>query len=226
MATWENPCSGLRWMTHSDGLIEVEGEGFPEYDQASLEFQQLAQNAANWGGLLRAAAARYGVPLPWLLAIATMETGPWADDATEQSRMVSPAGALGVMQIMPFVAEEYGYTPADMLVPESNIDVGAALIRRLADRGEGGLPAVSARYNSGRLCSPGRNEWNLLADANYPRKVIRWNNSAIRYGVGSSPHVLAGVALGAGGLYLAAAIAGLVTAPRALRRYLGASKRA
>ena len=146
----------------------------------------MLQTWKNWGALLSGAAGRHGVPAPWMLAIATMETGAWSSNPTQQATIVSPAGAIGVMQIMPFNAQPYGLAdPAELTDPAKNIDVSAQMVKKIAGR-VGGLPSVSAVYNSGRECGcaqSGCNEWNLVADSNYPRRVIEWNNTAILDGI-------------------------------------------
>lgn len=194
-----NPCSGKRFRALENGLIEIEGEGVPTLKPDSTAFLQMQRVWQNYGSLLSAAASRYGLPVTWLLAIATMETGGWSDDPDKQARIVSPAGAIGVMQVMPATAGMFGRTGADMAVPEKNIDTAAQLVKQLSERTSAGLPAISAYYNSGRLCSDGRNEWNLFADANYPRRVMEWNNAAILAGisvVGLPVIFLLGLALG------------------------------
>lgn len=196
---FQNPCGGLQWQNLPSGLIEIQGEGIPTLKAGTAAFNNMAATWKNWGALLTRAARTHDVPVSWLLAIATMETGSWAADPDKQARIVSPAGAVGVMQVMPATAGGYGRTGADMANPRLNIDTAANLVADLKKKNEGGLPAIAARYNSGRLCSAGRNEWNLLADANYPRRVMEWNNAAILSGMVQNnilPIALAGFAFG------------------------------
>ena len=60
---------------------------------------------------------------------------------------VSPAGATGLMQLMPAVAENLGVE--NLLDPRENIMGGAQLLRELHDRYHGNLPLVLASYNAG-----------------------------------------------------------------------------
>lgn len=207
----QNPCGGLRWEHLPDGLIAIEGEGVRSYEPRSVQFGQLEQTWRNWGSQIRRSARANGVPVSWVLAFATMETGAWSDDRAEQETIVSPAGAIGVMQIMPQTARGYGYEPAQMYDAATNISVAAELMADLARREDGQLPRIAARYNSGRLCdtTPCKkcNEWNLYADHNYPRKVIRWNNTALEHlELGGRGRMLAGVTFGLAGLGLAYAV--------------------
>src|SRR3954447_5756752 len=60
---------------------------------------------------------------------------------------VSRAGAMGLMQIMPEIAETFGVEhPFD---PRENIMAGARLLRELLDQHQGVIPLVLASYNAG-----------------------------------------------------------------------------
>lgn len=202
---FQNPCGAKQWELLPSGEIAIQGEGVVALAPSSQAAALMMQNWRNWGPLLRAAASKYGVSVTWLLAIATMETGPWSDNPSRQAGMVSPAGAIGIMQVMPSTGSMLGVSPASLTDPAVNIDTGAKLVAQLAAKNPSGLPAISAAYNSGKVCGcakSGCNEWNLYADANYPRRVIEWNNTAIQAGLGSSfggPNAIPffGAALGA-----------------------------
>lgn len=185
---FQNPCGGKAWELLPTGMIAIEGEGTPILGPTAAATILMQQNWRNWGPLFQAAAKKHGVREAWLLAIATMETGPWSDNPAEQAQKQSPVGAVGIMQIMPSTATMLGVSPAELTNPAVNIDAGAKLVAQLAAKNPSGLPAVSASYNSGKVCGcahSGCNEWNLYADANYPRRVIEWNNTAIAMGIGS-----------------------------------------
>jgi len=60
---------------------------------------------------------------------------------------VSRAGAMGLMQLMPEVAEAFGVEhPFD---PRENIMAGTRLLRELLDQHGGNIPLVLASYNAG-----------------------------------------------------------------------------
>ncbi len=105
------------------GLGEV---GKPRLDRYAKQF--------------RAAAKKTGVDDAYLRAIAHAESGfdPVA---------VSPKGAVGVMQLMPETAREFGV--ADPKSPDQSIDGAARLIRQLVKRYRGDLKLVAAAYNAG-----------------------------------------------------------------------------
>ena len=60
---------------------------------------------------------------------------------------VSRAGAAGLMQLMPAVAEKLGVQ--DRFDPRDNIMGGAKLLRELLDQYHGNIPLVLAGYNAG-----------------------------------------------------------------------------
>jgi len=73
--------------------------------------------------VMEAAADRYGLPLPLVLAVARGES--FFDPSAKSAK-----GAIGIMQVLPSTAADYGVTEKDLLDPEKNIDVG---VHYLAD---------------------------------------------------------------------------------------------
>jgi soluble lytic murein transglycosylase-like protein len=61
--------------------------------------------------------------------------------------VVSPAGAQGLMQIMPELSAEFGVT--DPFDPRQNILAGARYLRQLLDANRGNLRLTLASYNAG-----------------------------------------------------------------------------
>lgn len=89
------------------------------------------------------AARRFGLPASWIRAIMRAESGG-------DPRAMSPAGAMGLMQIMPStwaaLRARYGLGD-DPFDPRDNILAGAAYLRELHDRF--GAPGFLAAYNVG-----------------------------------------------------------------------------
>ena len=90
------------------------------------------------------ASQRFGIPQTWIVAVKRAES-------RNDVRAVSPAGALGLMQIMPDTWAELraryrlGSDPFD---PRDNIIAGTAYLREMLDR-YGTVPAMLAAYNTG-----------------------------------------------------------------------------
>lgn len=222
-----NPCGRLDWRERANGLYEVGGET-PAYEPGSARFDNALRTFENFRSDFFGASQRTGIPVSWLIAIASVETGPWSTEASRQASIVSSAGAIGIMQIMPATADMLGYSPAAMTDPGTNIEAGAVLLRQLAERISGGLPALTGVYNSGKLCCSDprcgadcSNPFGLCTDSDYPGAAIRYNNTALLHFDLRQSGVVAGVVIAGVGLYAAAVLAGLTKAPEPLRRLLG-----
>jgi hypothetical protein len=64
-----------------------------------------------------------------------------------RSCAVSPKGAMGLMQLMPATADEFGVK--DAFDPAQNVEAGARLLKQLMNRYSGEIPKVLAAYNAG-----------------------------------------------------------------------------
>ncbi len=89
--------------------------------------------------MLNDAAQKYGVDNRLVDAIAQVESG-------KNQKAVSPAGAIGVMQLMPDTAAELGVNPYNI---KENIDGGAKALRGLLDSFGGDVKKAIAAYNAG-----------------------------------------------------------------------------
>lgn len=88
---------------------------------------------------IEAAAQANGLSPDFLEAVALSESGL---DPTA----VSPAGAIGLMQLMPATARELGVDPRD---PAQNLMGGAKYLRAQLDRFNGAIDLALAAYNAG-----------------------------------------------------------------------------
>lgn len=69
---------------------------------------------------------------------------------------ISPVGALGLMQVMPFTGQklamllgEKKFSTPMLLQPETSVKFGARYLKRLMDRFDNTIPLVAAGYNAG-----------------------------------------------------------------------------
>lgn len=89
--------------------------------------------------LLDEAAERHGLPAPLLHAVAAVESN-------YQQNARSGPGAIGVMQLMPATARQFGADPHDAA---QNIDAGTRFLRELLLRYKSDLTLALAAYNAG-----------------------------------------------------------------------------
>jgi soluble lytic murein transglycosylase len=115
--------------------------------------------------LVRREAAEWGLDPIMLAALIRQESAFAAD-------VISGAGAVGLMQVMPptgrQLARAHGprsFTEAILTTPEVNLHLGAAFFVEMSRRYGGDLPLVLAAYNAG------------------PTRATRWR----RYAEGSDP---------------------------------------
>jgi len=64
-----------------------------------------------------------------------------------QPKVVSPRGAVGLMQVMPTTAQLFGRN--DLTDPKVNLEAGTLYFRRLLERFNGSLDLALAAYNAG-----------------------------------------------------------------------------
>ena len=86
------------------------------------------------------AAAQFGLPAALIKAVVRTESN-------YQVRAISPAGAQGLMQLMPATARELGVTdPFDI---DQNIRGGAQYLRNMLDQFDGDVHLALSAYNAG-----------------------------------------------------------------------------
>ena len=100
----------------------------------------IAKRRARFAALIETEAARQGVDPELVHAVIRAES-------SYRARAESPAGACGLMQLMPATAKRFGVS--DIWEPSQNIRGGVSYLRFLLDRFEGDLRLVLAAYNAG-----------------------------------------------------------------------------
>jgi soluble lytic murein transglycosylase-like protein len=89
--------------------------------------------------LIEKAARKYGLPPEFVRAVVAAESG-------YQVNAVSPKGAIGLMQLMPATARQFGADPRN---PEQNVDAGARYLRDLLLKYDNHAYHALAAYNAG-----------------------------------------------------------------------------
>lgn len=130
----------IRWHTDGIGRVVVDGDSLGEPTSLSPSYAALFDRVASrWGGLAKAQAARTGNPESWEIAFLFVES-------SGNERAVSPAGAVGLYQLMP----EWwaGHSEEQMMHADINARLGSNLIALLRAK-QPELPIVASIYNCG-----------------------------------------------------------------------------
>lgn len=114
---------------------------------------------------VEAATSLFKVPKPLVWGIMRAES-------FFDHRILSPVGARGLMQLMPFTASQVasllgqkkGVEPDSLLIPKENIRLGTRYLSRLSKKFDGVYPFVAAAYNGG----PHRVEWWVYLHGDRP----------------------------------------------------------
>ena len=129
--------------------------------QKGTAYQISAPTAqANIAALLRKAAARYNVPVRLVMAIAWQESG-W------RQNVISSAGAIGIMQVMPGTAASLNATEHTRYNPhqlQGNIQLGTLYLHILWNMFRGNLDDIISAYNegAGNVIRLGIFNWNYV----------------------------------------------------------------
>lgn len=167
-------CSGtLRWRYHENGLIEVEGRGFPT--------MPWPEGVDKWLPLIEQAAAKHGVPAVYVASTMAQETGgrnvclnanPPPTVCGAPCQCVQNEGA-GVMAMQPSTATLLAgrsVSSQELLNdPALAIDLGAKLIRHNLDRHGGDFMHAAMSYNAGSVRC-GRGATFVPAGKDWPKE--------------------------------------------------------
>jgi len=129
---------------------------------------------ARWQPLIEAASARFGIPADWIRAVMARESAGLT--ALHGGPIVSSAGAMGLMQLMPGTWSDLraryglGNDPFD---PRDNIFAGTAYLREMFDRY--GYPRLFAAYHAG----PGRMNALLAGQKPLPEATRTYLDSIV-----------------------------------------------
>ncbi len=152
MANWWLQGAGARSGFHAvDGPRPLIANDASDADNGSSEYRLFATGATR-----RAALKGTRLAVPFALEITHAANRHQLDDrlvaaiveieSSFDPRVVSPRGAIGLMQIMPELADESALDPFD---PRMNLELGARYFSRLLQRYGGNVELALAAYNAG-----------------------------------------------------------------------------
>lgn len=119
-----------------------------------------------WQPFIAEAAVRFAIPEVWIRAVIRAESG--GRTILDGRPITSPAGAMGLMQLMPETYAEmrrHHRLGADPYEPRDNILAGTAYLRAMYERF--GFPGLFAAYNAG----PSRYNAYLAGSESLPRET-------------------------------------------------------
>jgi soluble lytic murein transglycosylase-like protein len=91
---------------------------------------------------IRRAAMAHDLPIPLIVAMVAVES-------RGQPHAVSPAGARGLLQVMPATGQDLGVEPDALFHPGRNIEAGSGYMRMMLDRYDGHIDSALGAYNWG-----------------------------------------------------------------------------
>lgn len=129
---------------------------------------------ADYSDLVTKYSKKYGVPEKLIHQLISVESSGKAD-------AVSPTGPVGLMQVSKAVANEAGYSKADMYDPEKNIDAGTRYLAQNLKAFKGNVPHALLGYNQGtggaRQMLSGKKEmaqegWNYIHNKKFSPEYL------------------------------------------------------
>lgn len=126
------------------GMVKTSGHAAAQHASQFVSSLKSALPAGSiqskFDGVIDTISKQYRVPARVIHEIVRQESGGNPD-------AVSPAGAMGLMQLMPATAKSLGVTdPFDVV---QNIDAGVRYLRKMLDKYNGNLAYALAAYNAG-----------------------------------------------------------------------------
>jgi hypothetical protein len=157
-------------LTQGPPLLSPQQEAADYLAHARAKYLPPGPPTDPWGPYVVEASRRFDVPETWIREVMQVESAGYQFRATGELT-VSPAGAMGLMQLMPETYDEmrgrYNLGP-DAYEPHDNILAGSAYLREMYDAF--GAPAFLAAYNAG----PARLQDYLVHNKPLPDETRRY----------------------------------------------------
>jgi hypothetical protein len=185
-------------------------------------------NMEQYRGIIESAAVEHGVPSALVAGVVIRES---MLSKSLHPDAVSPAGARGLMQIMPAYASGMAgrhVDPDELFDPATNVWIGTRFLSQLLDKYDGNVIAVLSAYNSGGVRCGQCKCWSesgcasdpfgLRTDCGYVLGALKAHNAAAEHGfspwIGSAPGSTSTATKLAAAVVAAGAVVGLALAAR------------
>lgn len=128
---------------------------------------QSREDALLFQGLVRKFARKHLLSEPLVKAVIQTES-------SFNPEVVSPKGAVGLMQVMPPTAKSMGFDVARLKDPEINIAAGTMYLSMMLDRYRGDIQLALAAYNAGpaKVDAAGGRIPDIAETRNYVARVL------------------------------------------------------
>jgi soluble lytic murein transglycosylase-like protein len=160
------------------GLVSYE---VPESEGIRTTRYVAPEQSRSYDGLIEEHASRNGLRRDLVRAVIQVESA-------FNPRAVSSKGAIGLMQLMPATARQFGVTNA--FDPSENVRGGTAYLRQLLDRYDGDERLALAAYNAGpgAVDRHGQTVPPFRETRDYVSRVKGLSGTAAPSSSGGSPH--------------------------------------
>jgi len=135
-SSYTSGCGGPSYRWTEDWLIEIGGQ---------IPKREIPAGVLSWKDLIYSKAKKYNVPAHFIAGIMSLESGGKANAG-------SPAGAMGLMQLMRSTANALAgrsLTTEEIYEPDTNVDLGTKLISQLWGKYNGDPIKIAFSYNAG-----------------------------------------------------------------------------
>jgi soluble lytic murein transglycosylase len=147
----ERARSFMARLTLDDGS-DVASLALAARQSLALGLPETAVLAARLAGRQGAVLRDYGWPAPYKPPEGVdpdLALGVMRQESSFDPGIVSPAGAVGLMQMMPATARQEGGDPDALTDPDLNMRLGVAYLHKMLDQFGGVAPYAVAAYNAG-----------------------------------------------------------------------------
>jgi len=153
LTSWEDPERARDFMAHQAQVTpDVASLALLARQALAMGLPETAVLATRLAGRQGVVLRQYGWPRPYNPPVGVepaLALGIMRQESSFDPGIVSHAGALGLMQMMPDTARQEGGDPAALTDPDVNMRLGVGYLHKLLDQFGGVAPYAVAAYNAG-----------------------------------------------------------------------------